>query len=519
MSAFRLDSARLSARLTFDMNDNSPMIPPDHVPSESECLKMGDICYYGLEGHAVDYELYAEWMQRGHELGYLNCTSELCDCYAMGYGVPRDSARALELARELEAKGSPLGWKFLAMAHASGQGVPLDTAKARAYGRRLLEALSRPVPGVDEERRYEALIAVYALPGEGMGKGYEEAYVRTARRCMLESQLQERYACYATALMNRLPNCAAEDEAEERLALLQEITSYLEKGVAQGDGMSMYCLAVILGIGGASQERIRELLAQASRRGHACVLGDLLRLCSLTDEEVERVDVAFWYSCNYGISLKSRPEALPCLIRLVYSPFACEWNVHREPGADRAPLPTRLALYNLGEEELSQLHLRLCSADAGVDYHCDLEGSIAPGEAMELPLSEYEQKAGRELGTSLLVELQSGERRAEMLLDHTLGLPYFYRKVDASALPLELWWERSLLGGVVLCVRCTEGCVKGLSLFRNRSGKWTMPRNLAAGEVARFGRREFRSLRALALGEELGLLAEEIPLLLLNLCS
>ncbi len=77
-----------------------------HTPFEAECLRQGNLHFYGLNGKDIDCEQFAVWMQRGHELGYLNCTAELCSCYTMGdvvtFGRPQfRSFRGLALGEEL----------------------------------------------------------------------------------------------------------------------------------------------------------------------------------------------------------------------------------------------------------------------------------------------------------------------------------------------------------------------------------------------------------------------------------
>ncbi len=484
-------------------------------PSEADCLRHGRDYFNGSNGKERDYDQYAQWMQRGHELGYLNCSSELCECYAAGYGVPRDVARALELAHELEDKGFPLAWKHLALAYAEGHGVPLDRARAQEYARRLWAALARPLAGVDEDERYLALLSVsIVLRSVGAPVSSAEEYLRIARECMLASQQPERYAWYASALLAQL----SEEEEEEWVAAMDEVRALLEKGVALGDGLSMYLLSVVLAQVG-DRERVPELLLEASRVRQPAALGDILRYGLLQGEEAAACNNIYWALCNLGTSCRPREGRLPCQMRLCNSPFECEWRVHAKPGQEVTPLTAWLLIVNEGEEVLSDLTLRLCSADAGVDYSCELEQEIAPGEVLELSVAECEQWAGRAFGKEFYVELRSGERSAEMTLSHSLGLAFFHHKPDMEKLaPLQLWWEHSRWGGLVLCARCTKGELTGFAIARKRGhGCISRRRTLREGEVRRYGRWVFRSLVALELGEELAVTAEDLPLVLLTL--
>ncbi len=484
-------------------------------PSEAECLKQGNDYFHGSNGRERDYEKHAEWMQRGHELGYLNCTAQLCDCYAGGYGVPRDFKRALELAQEMERKSFPLGWKFLAAAHAEGHGVPLDRKKALAYARRLHQALARPVAGVENDLRYSALLSVYVVLNSVDDGSCSAEYVRIARECMLESDLPERYAFYASALLYQ----SLHGDAEDMDACLREAMSYLEKGVALGNGMSMYLLSVLLLGMGDPEERAPQLLLECARMGQAAAVGDILRLGMLQDEQVTQFDNFYWGLCNLGASCKPREGRLPCQMRLLHSPFVGEWKVHAEPGQDVSPLSSRLVIVNEGEETLSDLTLRLCSADAGADFRLGVPECLEPESGIELSIAQLEEKAGKAFGKEFYVELSDGTRRAEMTLDHTQGLEYFHKKVDMAALPYELWWERGLFGSLVLCVRCTKGELHDFTVACRRGRAVSAGHHLREGEVKRFGRREFRSFKGLAPGEEMGVYCEEFPTLWVQLCE
>ncbi len=484
--------------------------------SEAEFLKKGDEYYYGLHGKNPDYDAYARLMQLGHDRGYLNCTAELSVCYSMGHGVPRDYARALELAREMEQKNFPLAWAVYALAYASGQGVPLDHEKAKFYGGKLLNALSKPVPGVDECIRYEQVLSVcLALSSYGCAD-MVDACMKLARECMLESELPERYAVYAGALLLRFTrNENADDEA--RAAAEEEILPYLEKGVSRGDCLSMYLMACMQASRGAPADVISELLYGALPSGMTEVYGDIIRCCKLNEQLAKDLRDAFWATCNMGISCHPREDALPCHIILFSPPIDCVWTVHAQPANDICSPESRIVLCNFGTESLSNLSLRLCSGDAGVDFSCELEGSIAPGGAMELDTAEYERKAGKAFGSELHVELRSGERYADMTLAHSQGLPFFYHKWEGAELPLQLWWETGMWGSRVLCVRCTEGELHNLRVFRTATGATAYVRLLREGEVARYGRWQFRSFKGLAAGEELALLADESPAVMVRM--
>ncbi len=482
----------------------TPNETPDCPPSEADCLRQGRDCVNISNGSERDYEQAAEWMQRGHELGYLNCTAELCDCYASGYGVPRDFDRALELARELVSKGFAPGWKYLALAYAEGHGVPLDREKAADYARHLLAALARPVAGVDAELRYSSLLDVYCVLNSLGVVSCREEYLRVARECLMESDQPGRYAHYASALLYRM------GDREMAEGDWEEVLGYLEKGAALGHGLSQYVLATLLAARG-EVERVPGLLLEASRYRQPAAVGDLLRLGILQEEDAEQFNNIYWALCNHGAICIPRADSLPCQMRLLHSPFVGEWQVHADPRQNISPISARLAIVNVGEETLSGLSLRLCSADAGVDFCLGVAESLEPGSAIEPELAEFEQKAGKPFGKEFYVELSDGTRRAELTLSHSLGLEYFHKKVDMTALPYELWWERGLFGSLVLCVRCTKGELHDFTVARRQGGAVSAGHTLREGEVKRFGRLEFRSFRGLAPGEELGVYCEEFP--------
>ncbi len=478
---------------------------PTPVPSEAECLKQGKECTSGLNGSKVDYEAYVGWMQRGHELGYPCCTAGLSACYAMGAGVARDVERAVELARELEQKGHPLGWGLLAVACAEGHGVPLDHEKASAYAHRLLTALKKPLPGLDEGERYSALLDTYCVLNS-VGDGSHNAdYLNVARACLLESDLPGRYAYYASALLYQM------GEREMKEGEMEEILGYLEKGAALGHGISQYVLARILNQMGDPEERAPQLLLGAARFGQASVLGEMMDCVKLSDENFELINHAFWETCNLGVSCIEPADRLPCLIKLCHSPLDSEWHVHAEPQRDIRPLPSLMALINTGEEELSGLSLRLCSADAGVDVTCEQPGSIAPGEAMELSLEDLETRVGKPFGSEFYVRVSSGGRHADMALSHSDGLPHFFLRKSKADYPLQLWWEKSSFGGRVLCVKCTKGCLHHFRVYRVSTGTLSTGCTLWEDEVKRFGRPQFLSWRGLKPGEEFGISCDELP--------
>ncbi len=477
------------------------------IPSEAECMERILACMNGLGEQERDYEEAARWARRGHELGYLKCTIELAECYNGGYGVPRDFNRALELAHDLEAKGSPLAWRLLAEACAEGHGMPLDLKKAQEYAEKLRTALSAPVLGVDDDQRREALLSIYVLLNSVSGTSTTEEYLRVAREHLRESTQPDRFALYASSLLYQLSE-AEDAEAAHAEEILNECMGCLAVGVEQGSAISMYLMSVIIGMRDDPSELkfLPRLLLDASLAGQAVVFGDLLRFGGLPDEYAAICNENYWLTCNLGVSQMRRDGALPCHVRLLYSPFSATWKVHETPGQDVTPITTRLALENEGDSPLSGLSLRLCSSDARVDAHFELEQSIEPEETLELNLAEYEQKAGKPFGKEFYVEVSSGGRSCEMTLDHTAGLRYFYCRWEGVQAPLELWWERSLWGGRVLCARCREGVLHGVCVGRNDGkGRMTRGRTLQAGEVARFGRLDFLSLSGLKSGELLAL--------------
>ncbi len=487
------------------------MSDTENTPTEEECLKRIKASFDGLEGQERDYEEAARWAQRGHGLGYVNCTIELADCYEGGYGVPRDYARVLELARELEAKGCPVAWRFFATAYAEGHGVPLDHAKAQEYAQKLQKALARPVPGLDEDQRRESLLAVYVIHNSVGGSAKVEEYMAAAREHLRDSAHPDRFALYASALLYRLAE--AEEGELDAEGLLDEVMGALAEGVSQENALCMYLMATVIPMRDdpSAHKFVPQLLLMASKAGQPAVFGDLLRMGELPGDYASLCNDNFWQACNLGVSQLPREGALPCELRLLYSPFAVSWKVHAEPGRDVQPLTTRLALFNEGEEALADLRLRLCSADAGVDATVELAEGIEAEGVLELDLAEYERKVGKPFGKEFYAELHSGGRSCDMALDHSEGLDYFYHRDSGSELPLELWWERSFWGGRVLCARCTGGSLHGFWLARRANGAVTRRRTLQAGETVRFGRPAFRSLRGLRAGDELSLSCDELP--------
>ncbi len=513
MASFTLDLPTRFVRLRGEMNSNSPM---NDTPSEYECLKQGVAHFYGRDGKPLDYAEYARWMQRGHELGYLNCTARLCDCYLLGYGVPRDFERMLELVREMQARRFPLARRFLVQAYARGNGVPLDVEKARNHAFRLLEELAAPVPGVDEDLRFESLLITFARPELKLEVTHRELFLRHARRCVMESQLPERYAYYAYAQLTMVQDSP---EPDIRDAAWSELISCLEKGVLDGDGLSMYLMVVVMEGFGYDGQSLPELLTCAAVFQQPEVLADILRLLPLTDECRADIENKFWISCNRGISWLKREQQLPCHICLATSSTKWVWWVCPEPGAGELfPGRCALQLTSTSEtEELGELSLRICCSDVDVDERVNLEGSLKPRDTITMDMEELEKAVGRPLGNNLLVELHSGDRYAQMQLDTTQGLSWYYTRAEGVTVPLELWWEKRALGGLVLCVRCKEGTLTRLKLKRLRSGRESKPRTLQQGEVARFGGWSFRSLRPLAKQEELLLICDEWPLTALGL--
>ncbi len=499
------------------------------MPTEAECLREYRDCFYGLHGRERDYVKAAHWVRRGHGLGYLNCTAELASCYEDGYGVPRDGARALELARGLVEQGFAPAWRTLATLYAEGHGVPLDRAKALDCSRRLLEALAEPVAGVDEELRRSTLMATCSnLCHWGVGEDVGE-YVELGLRVALEnaelSDLPNRYALLASALLRALSATGQDDAFADDL---QHVINVLRKGEAEGDAMAMYMLTVLLRRMGIVHARVPELMRRAAESGQAALFGELMRESWVSPEEAQCYERRFWDVCNLGVSCLPREGALPCRITLERYPFIARWEVRFGApcyrvdgrGEEIVRLVPDLVLHHEGGEDLAELQLRLCSADAGVDARLGLDASLKAGETRALNLRELERRAGRDFGESLHVELHSGGRCSRMSLSHTDGLSAFYQRSERDCPPMRLWWERGMLGGCVLRVAAEGVGLTHVSVWKHGNGASAQLGDLkAGGAAARAGWREFSDRRGLKPGEAFAVCCNEYPPILARLAE
>jgi hypothetical protein len=135
-----------------------------HLPSRA--LKAW-LLINGREGVAKDWNGAFELAEEGTRLGCHHCKGVMASCYKFGYGIQRDAARSLKLARESSGKGSRYGQCALGVWYLNGEGsVALDYAQAIA----LLW-----LAAVQNFDWAQCMLGYMCLRGLGVAKDYAEA--------------------------------------------------------------------------------------------------------------------------------------------------------------------------------------------------------------------------------------------------------------------------------------------------------------------------------------------------------
>ncbi len=430
----------------------APPAPP-RAPAQ-DYLNMSFDFQCGLNGKPIDYAKAAECARKGHEQGDLNCTYQLAECYEMGIGVPKDHGKMLELAQEMVNKGFAPGYEFLAKACGGGYRVPLDPRKRSDYANRMERELMKPVPGIQEDIRYAALLTSLL---ESSTIDYPKLEV-VARENLAISRLPNRYFYLAGALLGQVKSTPSVKE---------EVRQLLDEGCRQNDLWSFSLKAMALqneelGIYPVDPQQALQLL----RRGTATPLAPvfLMELALATDDQQERANTLekYWDACNYGCSYIHRSDALPCSIRVQTNSFSCAWKVYEHSVAQQyfseegiGNLISRfspfIVLKNEGGVPLQNLRVRFCSKDKGLDRTISLSDVISPGGDLGINPEDHQL----DLEEDLYVEVWSGDRYASMELNNNSGFDMF-RAVNPVP-PILMWWEKGFFGGYVLKLGCVSG--------------------------------------------------------------
>ncbi len=407
---------------------------------------------WGINGLARDDAKAAHYARLGHEAGDLNCTYLLCTACEDGVGQPRDYERMLELARQMLDRGFAAGNLFLAEAYAAGLGAPLDKVRAAACAAHVVEALSRPVPGVREEVRLEALALASDTDKSLVDADFKE---KTIRELLRVSSAPYRYAVLAATLMPKL----AADGCDP--ALREEIRDLLDAGCRAGDRLACWVKGALLFTGGhqlyeRDVEKAVALLRRSAESGQHEANFCLARSLENADEAATAL-ARFWHGCRWGMSLTPRQDELPCAVSLRENRFSCGWDVleRREfravcdAGREAAlchVFQPHLVLENESDEAIEGAEVRLCSPDAGLDVTKPLADPIVPGEEYVIDLED----AIDNLGDELYVRVTAKGRYTEIVLNAFPTVDLF----RAVPPPVRLWWERSFFGGCVPWIQC-----------------------------------------------------------------
>jgi len=108
-------------------------ITKSHLPSRA---LMAHLLIKGREGVAEDRNRAFELAKEGAHLGCHHCQGVLAECYFWGYGIQRNTALSLKLARNSSDTGSRYGQLTLGIQHYSGLGgLAMDDIQALAFYR------------------------------------------------------------------------------------------------------------------------------------------------------------------------------------------------------------------------------------------------------------------------------------------------------------------------------------------------------------------------------------------------
>ncbi len=422
----------------------------------------------GQNGFPQDYVKAFECALKGHHQGDLNCTYLLHEAYQVGYGVPRDLKKAFQLAEEMESKHFTAAGYLLFDAYAHGWGVPLNAERAEQYRSRVLQQLSVPVLGVNEDVRYDALCGIVVSgkePSYKLAERYAREYYQTSSRLGRQLYLigvLQKLGC------DELEASGATGDEMNKNSKLAEVVMLLDEGSRLDEPGCCWLKGVSLIDGMHYEQDIfkgRQLLRQAVER---VPLPEILWFAvrhAADDAEFLHYWERYWKACRYGVSHMPREDELPCDIRVKYNPVGYVVKIPQQGTVKEAEILHQtpiITIHNEGQELLKNVYVRICCADTDLDKTIALSDPIVPGETVMVDPDDYELK----MGDKLYVRVTSQGRYSEMILG--CDLSEFVHSVDAFP-PLCLRWEEGVISGRVLKITCTEGIIHNLVVTKIRN--------------------------------------------------
>ena len=451
----------------------------------SQYRKRADACYRLNNGSLIDFRLAAELYKRGHEAGDLNCTYRLIKCYMKGLGVPKDSEKVLELANYLADKNCPICLFVVGELCFRGWGVSLDRSRAKSYLQAAWQDCASPLPGIDEDIRFEILgdmASAFDLTNEVVY--WRQQYAMDDRA--LWPWGMEAYAILSSA--DRL-----NDAEQERIRTL------LREGCRHNDPLAVLLMGNdLLGIDKTNffspdPEMGSRFIIQAS---NIMPLPSFLLRRFLVSKDGDAVD-RMWKSAHLGVSCITAPRELGCEIRICSNIFGAAYRVYaRNVAAQKRvedmviiSLPPRITIRNCRNTSIPFFDLRVCARYMDYDRTFNVKKEIKPGETVDIDFDDYDLP----VADQMMVEVSYNGRKS--MIDYSdfeiMTVPQFL-SLAGSPPPIALVWEKGFFGGFkLIIINGSEEPITGISVTKQSGAHTNSPITLAAGDSCSLGWSDF----------------------------
>ena len=508
VEAVGLGAALVAAEHWEDDEKTKSTVPNETQPIESSAdepiaaaatepsYQYGLVYLHGV-GVERNIEAAIAYFMKGHESGDLSSSYMLCHCYMTGLSVPRDEEITFRMAKELVEKKYYPAYYFLHNAYHFGKGTQRDKRMAQACADQLLEFCAQPIAGIDEIFRYDALLNYhFSCPQPDCRIIENLAYAN-----MAISYLPQRFAWLSGILWL----CVT--KGDENPSLLDELRRVLENGIKENDHTCLYLMGVIMSVESPvypqNKKKALELIRKAVASGPADV-SMLTSVMELTDDENEYLSTLqlIWKISNYGVSCIQDSNRLESMISLDAREHSRIWKVVPQEilrkSLEKGDIDGKLfcnvmpflRIENQSERTWSNISLRICSAESNLDKMISVNQALQPRHALVIDLLHYDMC----IDGDLYVEVYSDGRKATMEFSKIAD---FMR----PAPPLALYWEKGIIGGIVVKMFSVDGSVPNVHAIKLDDNHSATSPTIVAEQPVNFGWMEFADNKGLLPGE------------------
>lgn len=446
------------------LDDTPDILGDDHDSNGDHYLSEGLKYLHGLDGAAVDYAKAVSWFEKGRDAGSLSSGYMLCHCYLTGTGVPKDIKYVKELAEYLVQNYYGPANYFLFDIWNSGLYVPLHSNQAEVYYENLIRSCSKPVAGIPEVLRYDALLMAECLRNKIDARKLE----KIARENLQISHLPTRFAMLGVALLRDIENSESAKE---------EVRQCLDEGCRLSEPMSLCFKGMLLcneesPVFPFNEREGTRLLKRASEIQPAAFLIEAYVKVVENEMELDMLIKKMWQASTLGISGLPRQDELNCEITVGCADFSSKWHVYstdvtsqllNESKLDQLVTKCLPVIYitNRNSSAIRNVSVRICSRDVNTCKTIVLPNVIQAGETVALAPEEH----GVFLGENLTVYVESNKRYSVFEVAIINGLNTF----DLPIAPIILSYKSGTFGGIVLEVVSAEGALTNVVVHKSET--------------------------------------------------